>query len=97
VVLAPLLNTAMMRSRGSRRGFSRSMLAGFVLLTVGFWAWMFLSDAYFRLPFFWLAALGNVGISLQSLWEFERLPPYPAGRAARGNAAAGSLSASSGL
>lgn len=76
VVLAPLLNIAMMRARGSRRGFSRSMLIGFVLLTGGFWAWMFASDAYFRQPFFWLVAVGNIAISLASIQEFERLPPY---------------------
>jgi len=76
VVLAPMFNIAMMRARGSRRGFSRSMLLGFVFLTVGFWVWMFLSAAYFRQPFFWLVALGNVGISLQTIREFEALPPY---------------------
>jgi hypothetical protein len=81
VVLAPLLNIALMRARGSRRGFSLSMLWGFVLLTGGFWAWMFASDAYFRQPFFWLVALGNVAISVASIREFARLPPYVPGTA----------------
>ncbi len=79
VVLAPMLNIALMRSRGSRRGFSMNMLIGFVLLCTGFWVWMFLSDAYFRQPFFWLIAAGNVGICLASISEFRRLPEYRPG------------------
>ena len=76
VILAPLLNIALMRSRGSRRGFSMTMLVGFVLLSVGFWIWMFLSDEYFLQPFFWMIAIGNVGICLASITEFKRLPEY---------------------
>lgn len=74
VVLAPLLNIALMRSRGSRKGFSLPMLVGFVLLSAGFWVWMFLSDAYFQQPFFWLIAIGNLAICWASITEYQRLP-----------------------
>ncbi|HKY91538.1 MAG TPA: hypothetical protein VJM11_10885 [Nevskiaceae bacterium] len=76
VVLAPMFNIAMMRSRGSRRGFSQPMLIGFVLLSAGFWAWMFLSDPYFLQPFFWLVAAGNIAMSVAGVLEFRRLKPY---------------------
>jgi hypothetical protein len=76
VILAPMFNIAMLRARGSRRGFSLFMLIGFVLLTVGFWLWMFLIDPYFREPFFWLIALGNIGISIATIGYFQRLPEY---------------------
>jgi hypothetical protein len=77
VILAPLLNIPMMRSRGSRRGFSLFMLYGFLLLTIGFWIWMFLSDAYFQEPFFWLIAMGNIVISFAGIVEFLRQPALP--------------------
>jgi len=76
VILAPLFNIAMMRKRASRRGFSGFLLWGFVPLTLGFWGWMFLSDAYFRQPMFWLIAAGNIGISAAGLVEFNRQPAY---------------------
>lgn len=78
VVLAPMFNIAMMRSRGSRRGFSQPMLVGFVFLSAGFWIWMSLSDPYFRQPFFWLIAAGNVAMSVAGVLEFRRLKPYAA-------------------
>jgi len=74
--LAPLFNIPMMRFRRSRRGFSLFMLYGFVLLTIGFWIWMLLSDAYFQEPFFWLIAIGNIGISIAGIVEFRRQPVY---------------------
>jgi len=76
VVLAPMFNIAMMRVRGSRKGFSLFMLIGFVLLTAGFWVWMFLSDPYFLKPQFWLIAIGNCGISIAAIPYFLRLPEY---------------------
>ncbi|WP_428312944.1 hypothetical protein [Hydrocarboniphaga sp.] len=76
VVLAPMFNIAMMRARGSRKGFSPFLLTGFVLLTTGFWAWMFLSDPYFLQPFYWLVATGNIGISVAALFYFRTLPEY---------------------
>ncbi len=75
-VLAPLLNIPMMRARGSRRGFSPFMVWGFVILDVGFWAWMLLIDPYFRQPMFALVAIGNVGIAVAGLREFYRLPAW---------------------
>jgi len=84
VILAPLFNIAMMQRRGSRRGFSPFLLWGFVPLTIGFWAWMFLSDAYFRLPMFWLIAAGNIGLSFRALITFARLPAYGPGQGGAG-------------
>lgn len=78
VVLAPMFNITMMRSRGSRRGFSQPMLVGFVFLTAGFWLWMFLSDPYFHQPFFWVVAAGNVAMSVAGVAVFRRLRPYVA-------------------
>jgi hypothetical protein len=86
VILSPLFNINMMRARGSRRGFSMFMLIGFVLLTIGFWAWMFLIDPYFREPFFWLIALGDVGFSLATISFFLKMPEYHAAIAAPVNA-----------
>jgi uncharacterized membrane protein YhaH (DUF805 family) len=80
VIMAPSFNIAMMRMRASRRGFSSFLIWGFVPLTVGFWAWMFLSDAYFRLPMFWLIAIGNIGVSIAGILEFNRQPHYLAGQ-----------------
>ncbi len=82
VVLAPLLNIPMMRARGSRRGFSLSMLIGFVFLTLGFWIWMLLSDPYFLQPFFWLVALGNLGICVAGIVWFLKLPAFQTGASA---------------
>jgi NADH:ubiquinone oxidoreductase subunit 2 (subunit N) len=65
-----------MRKRGSRRGFSMFFICGFIPLTVGFWAWMFLIDPYFHEPFFLLVALGNVGISVAGIFEYLKQPPY---------------------
>jgi hypothetical protein len=76
VVMAPMFNIAMMRKRGSRRGFSLFMLSGFIPLTVGFWAWMFLIDPYFRQPFLILVALGNVGMAIAGMLEYRHQPPY---------------------
>jgi hypothetical protein len=76
VIMAPMFNIAMMRGRGSRRGFSLTLLIGFVFLSAGFWLWMFLSDAYFRQPVFWIIAVGNVGICLAGIREFRRMPEY---------------------
>jgi hypothetical protein len=76
VVLAPMFNIALMRARGSRRGFSMFMLTGFVLLSGGFWVWMMLSDSYFMQPFSWLIALGNLAICAASIAEFRRLPAW---------------------
>lgn len=76
VVLAPMFNIAMLRSRASRRGFSTSMMLGFVLLTSGFWIWMFAIDGFFRQPLFWLVAGGNVGMSVAGILVFRRLPAY---------------------
>lgn len=76
VILAPLFNIALMRSRGSRRGFSRTMLVGYVLLSVGFWLWMALIDPYFRMPFMWIIAGGNTAIALMGLRVFAQLPEY---------------------
>ena len=76
VVLAPLLNIPMMRARRSRKGFSLSMLVGFVLLSGGFWVWMFLVDGYFRQPFFLLIAAGNLGVCVAGILWYVRLPPY---------------------
>ena len=76
VVLAPMFNIAMMRSRGSRRGFSQPMLVGYVFLAAGFWIWMFLSDPYFLQPFFLAIALGNVAMTVAGVAEFRRLKPY---------------------
>jgi hypothetical protein len=78
VVIAPMFNVAMMRKRGSRRGFSMFLLSGFIPLTVGFWAWMFLIDPYFRAPFFILVALGNIGMAIAGILEYLRQPPYRA-------------------
>lgn len=81
VVIAPMFNISMMRKRGSRRGFSMFLLSGFIPLTVGFWAWMFLIDPYFRAPFFMLVALGNVGMAVAGILEYRRQPPYRSGAA----------------
>lgn len=75
-VLAPMFNIALMRSRGSRRGFSMTMLVGYLLLCTGFWLWMFLIDPYFRSPFFWLVALGSIGMAVAGIRVFGRLPEY---------------------
>ncbi len=76
VILAPMFNIVMMRVRGTRKGFSLFMITGFIPLTAGFWLWMFLSDPYFLKPFFWLIAIGNVGISVAGLRCFLKLPVY---------------------
>jgi NADH:ubiquinone oxidoreductase subunit 2 (subunit N) len=57
------------------------MLSGFIPLTAGFWAWMFLVDPYFRQPFFILIALGNIGVAAAGMFEYRRQPPYQPGGA----------------
>jgi hypothetical protein len=52
------------------------MLTGFVLLIIGFWGWMFLSDAYFLQPFFIMVALGNLGMAIAGIKVFQSLPAY---------------------
>lgn len=76
VILAPMFNIALMRSRGSRKGFSMTMLVGYVLLSTGFWTWMFLIDPYFRLPFFWMIAIGNIAVAVAGIVVFRKLPAY---------------------
>ena len=74
VVISPLLNINMMRARGSRKGFSPVMLYGFVLLVIGFWGWMFLSDAYFLQPFFLMVAAGNLGFCIAGIIVYQGMP-----------------------
>ena len=76
VVISPLLNINMMRARGSRKGFSPVMLYGFVLLVIGFWGWMFLSDAYFLQPFFLMVAAGNLGFCIAGIIVYQGMPAY---------------------
>ncbi len=93
VVMTSLFNIQMMRSRGSRKRFSQSMLTGYLLLSLGFWPWMFLSDGYFLRPFFLVIAVCNVAIEVEAIRVFRALPAYappvsgsaglPAGRPAR--------------
>lgn len=75
-VLAPVFNIALMRSRGSRKGFSTTMLVGYTFLCSGFWLWMFLIDPYFREPFIVLIALGSTGVAVAGVWVFRGLPDY---------------------
>lgn len=76
VIMASAFNIPMMKSRGSRRGVSELTLWGYVLLSVAFWPWMMLSDAYFREPLFWLLAAGNIAVSAAAIPYYRRLPPY---------------------
>lgn len=76
VASAPLFNIALMRKRGSRKGFSMTMLWGYVLLCAGFWLWMFLIDPYFRLPFMWMIAIGSTAIAVAGVVVFKKLPAY---------------------
>jgi hypothetical protein len=76
VVISPLLNIYMMRARGSKKGFSPFMLTGFVLLIIGFWGWMFLSDGYFLQPFFIMVAAGNLGMAIAGIKVYQNLPAY---------------------
>lgn len=75
-VLAPVFNIALMRRRGSRKGYSMTMLIGYVFLCTGFWLWMFLIDPYFRQPFIWMIALGSTGVAVAGVWVFKGLPEY---------------------
>lgn len=76
VIVAPLFNIGLMRARGSRKGFSTTMLIGYVLLSIGFWWWMMLIDPYFRLPFMWMIAIGNTAVAIAGVLVFRSLPAY---------------------
>lgn len=83
VVLAPMLNIALMRSRASRKGFSQAMLIGYVLLSGGFWLWMFMIDPYVHQPLFWMIALGNTAVAFAGVVVFRQLPEYRPGAVMR--------------
>lgn len=76
VVLTPVLTIPMMLRRGSRRGFSRFMLTGYVLLAVGFYPWVFCVEEYFRQPLFIGLGVANILVSFVPLWLYGRLPAW---------------------
>jgi len=76
VILASAFNIPMMRARGSRRGMSEFILWGYLLLSVGFWPWMMLSDDYFCRPIFWLIAVGNIAVCVESIRVYRGLPEW---------------------
>ena len=82
-VLAPVFNISLMRARGSRKGFSMTMLVGYVFLCAGFWLWMLQIDPFFRSPFILMIALGSTGMAVAGVFVFRKLPEYrPETRAA---------------
>jgi hypothetical protein len=76
VIMASAFNIPMMRARGSRRGMSEFILWGYFVLSAGFWPWMMLSDNYFCHPIFWLIAVGNLGVCLESIRVYRGLPQW---------------------
>jgi hypothetical protein len=76
VIMASAFNIPMMKARGSRRGMSEFILWGYFVLSAGFWPWMMLSDNYFCHPIFWLIAVGNLGICLESIRVYRGLPEW---------------------
>jgi len=76
VIMASAFNISMMKSRGSRRGMSEFILWGYLVLSVGFWPWMMLSDNSFCRPVYWLMAVGNIGVCIESIRVYRGLPEY---------------------
>jgi hypothetical protein len=77
VIMASAFNISMMRSRGSRRGMSEFILWGYLTLSAGFWPWMMVSDPdHFCRPVYWVLAIGNIAIDIQSIRYFRTLPEY---------------------
>lgn len=76
VIMASAFNISMMRARGSRRGMSEFILWGYLLLSVGFWPWMMVSDNYFCHPIFWMMAAGNIAVDVVSIKVYRGLPEW---------------------
>lgn len=77
VIMASAFNISMMRSRGSRRGLNELALWGYLTLSCGFWPWMMVSDPdHFMHPVYWMLAIGNIAIDIESIRYFRALPPY---------------------
>jgi hypothetical protein len=76
VIMASAFNIPMMKSRGSRRGMSEFILWGYLILSAGFWPWMMLSDNSFCRPVYWLIAIGNLGVCIESIRVYRGLPEY---------------------
>jgi hypothetical protein len=76
VILASAFNIPMMKSRGSRRGMSEFILWGYLVLSAGFWPWMMLSDNSFCRPVYWLIAVGNLAVCVESIRVYRGLPEY---------------------
>ena len=77
VIMASAFNISMMRSRGSRRGLNELALWGYLTLSCGFWPWMMVSDPdHFTHPVYWMLAVGNIAIDIESIRYFRSLPEY---------------------
>jgi hypothetical protein len=76
VFLTPALTIPMMLMRGTRQGFSPFMLTGFILLSAGFYPWVYFVDPLFQSPVYLAFGAANILVSLIPLWLYFKLPEY---------------------